>query len=129
MKKVMMRALLSVLLLLSLCAGRSEAADIWVDHWASEKVDVDVYVMEGTLQASASGTGRHFRVSTKEVQDGEVRKIVHWTFSQYESEMWRYETSTMDGSHTTVVTPRNALFEFCMEELGWPYRIEDFWYF
>ena len=35
----------------------------------------------------------------------------------------------MNGTHTTVVTARNQIFEFCMKSLGWSYRIKDVWYY
>lgn len=34
----------------------------------------------------------------------------------------------MDGRHTTVVMPKNRIFEFCMDALGWSYTIKDVWY-
>ena len=41
--------------------------------------------------------------------------------------MWRYETNQMDGSHMTVVSPGDKVFDFCMKKIGWKYRTEDFW--
>ena len=65
----------------------------------------------------------------QEVRNGDLIRIVHWTFSKYKSDMWRYETSTMRGDHTTVVLPKNQIFEFCMDSLGWPYYIKEYWYY
>ena len=103
------------------------AQDFWVAHWQSE--NIDIYVMDDTITSGTSDTGRYFKVSTKFVKNGQLKQVVNWSFSQFRSDMWRYETSTMDGSHTTVVIPRSPLFEFCMDKLGWSYRIVDMWYY
>lgn len=107
-------------LLCSFPASECGAADVWVEHWNSE--NVDIYVMDDTLKSGTSETGKYFDVSTKEVRNGKLQKVVKWSFSKYKSDMWRYETSTMDGTHTTVVIPRSGLFEYCMKKLGWPYQ-------
>ena len=127
MKKLLIAMIFSAASVLSIHAANCEAADVWVDHWNAE--NVDIYVMDETLRNGTSETGRYFKVSTKEVRNGQLQKIINWSFSQYKSDMWRYETSAMDGSHTTVVIPRNGIFEFCMNRLGWSYRIEDYWYY
>ena len=123
-----MRYLLGVLLLVvSFAPNICKAEDVWVDHWQSE--NVDIYVMVETLESGYFSNGRYFNVSTKEVRNGELIKVIEWSFSQINSDFWRYETSTMKGSHTTVVIPENRLFEFCMERLGWDYRIKERWYY
>ena len=50
-----------------------EAKDVWVSHWNSE--NIDVYVMDDTLRSGASDTGKHFKVSTKEIQSSCLIKI------------------------------------------------------
>ena len=102
-----------------------EAKDVWVDHWNSE--NVDIYVMDDTLTSGSSDSIKYFKVSTKEVRNGELIRIVHWNFIKYKSDMWRYETSTMDGTHMTVVLPGNQVFKFCMNALGWPYTVKEHW--
>ena len=102
-----------------------EAKDVWVDHWNSE--NVDIYVMDDTLTTGSSDSIKYFKVSTKEVRNGELIRIVHWNFIKYKSDMWRYETSTMDGTHMTVVLPGNQVFRFCMNALGWPYTVKEHW--
>lgn len=101
------------------------AADIWVAHWNEE--NVDIYVVEETI--SGNSAKDYFSVSTKEVRGGQLLQNVKWEFSKFQNDMWRYETSTMDGTHTTVVIPRNMIFEFCMNRLGWNYKIVDFYYY
>ena len=126
MKKLFLMALLvsaAILLPSYVC----EAKDVWVDHWNSE--NVDIYVMDDTLTSGSSDNIKYFKVSTKEVRNGDLIRIVHWTFSKYKSDMWRYETSTMRGDHTTVVLPRDQIFEFCMDSLSWPYYIKEYWYY
>ena len=103
------------------------AQDVWVAHWQSE--NIDVYATDDTITSGTSDTGKYFSVSTKFVSNGQLQKVVVWKFSQFDSEMWRYETSDMDGSHTTVVIPRSPLFEFCMDKLGWSYKIDDGYYY
>ena len=103
------------------------AQDIWVKQWQSE--NIDVYAMDDTITSGTSDTEKYFSVSTKFVRNGQLQQVVVWKFSKFDSDMWRYETSTMDGSHTTVVIPRSPLFEFCMDKIGWSYKIVDMWYY
>ena len=103
------------------------ATDVWVDHWGSE--NVDIYVMDDTISHGTSSTGRWFNVSTKKVRDGRLLQVIRWEFSQYETDMWRYETNTMDGTHTCAVNTRNRIFEYGMNRIGWPYTIRDWWYY
>ena len=122
MKKFLLPAIFVTLIFTaSICAAK----DIWVDHWESE--GVDVYVMDDTI--IANDAKNNFSVSTKMVHNGELSRVLTWNFSKYQDDMWRYETNSMDGSHTTVVTPRNKIFEFCMKKLGWSYKIVDMWYY
>ena len=122
MKKFLLSTIFVTLIFTSsICAAK----DIWVDHWESE--GVDVYVMDDTI--IANDAKNNFSVSTKMVHNGELSRVLTWNFSKYQDDMWRYETNSMDGSHTTVVTPRNKIFEFCMKKLGWSYKIVDFWYY
>lgn len=103
------------------------AQDIWVEHWNSE--GIDIYAMDDTITSGTSDTGKYFSVTAKFVMNGSLQKVVVWKFSKFRSDMWRYETSDMYGRHTTVVIPRNALFEFCMDKLGWSYKIVNMWYY
>jgi hypothetical protein len=103
------------------------ATDIWVTHW--ENSNVDIYVVEDTLKNISADDNRVFSVSVKEVRGGQLLKNIQWTFIKFAEEFWRYQTDDMDGEHLTVVTPRNDIFEFCMEKLNWAYKIEDLWYY
>ena len=102
------------------------AADVWIAQWNSE--NVDVYALDDTITSGTSDTGRYFKVSTKFVRNGQLLEVVNWSFSKFHDDMWRYETSTMDGRHTTVVIPRSPLFEFCMDRLGWSYTTDGHYY-
>ena len=106
-------------------ANTCAAKDVWVAHWNSE--NVDIYAMDDTITSDTSGD--YFSVSTKFVTNGQLKQVVVWKFSKFRSSMWRYETSTMDGSHTTVVIPRSPLFEFCMNKLGWSYTTDGHYYY
>ena len=105
--------------------GTCAAQDVWMSTYG----DVETYVMDDTITSGTSDNGRYFNVSVKQVKNGQLQKVVIWKFDQFRSSMWRYETSTMDGRHTTVVIPRSPLFEFCMNKLGWSYRIEGSYYY
>ena len=80
-----------------------EAKDVWVERWNYE--NVDIYVMDDTITSGSSGNSKYFNVTVKEVRN------------------------RMKGTHTTVVIPKNQIFEFCMDALGWPYTIKEFWYY
>ena len=124
MRKIFLAAMFVVALTVTqTCAAK----DVWVEHWNSE--NIDVYVMDNTITSGTSNTGKYFKVSTKFVRNGKLQSVVNWSFSKWHDDMWRYETSTMDGSHTTVVMSRNMIFEFCMDRLGWSYRIKDMYYY
>ena len=116
---------LTIFVTLIFTAEICAAKDIWVDNWEGE--GVDVYVMDDTI--IANDAKNNFSVSTKMVHNGQLSRVLNWHFSKYQDDMWRYETDSMDGTHTTVVTPRNKIFEFCMKKLGWSYKIVDFWYY
>ena len=109
-------------------ANTCAAQDVWVDHWGGSD-NVDIYVMDDTIINGTSNTGKYFKVSTKFIKNGQLQNVVNWTFSKWHSDMWRYETNTMSGDHTTVVMAKSPLFEFCIEKLGWSYRIKDNYYY
>lgn len=123
MKKFTLFALL-VTVIFSMSFQNVEAKDVWVEHWSYE--NADIYVMDDTI-APSNSERNYFSVSTKEVRNGKLLKVISWKFSKYKDDMWRYETSTMDGMHTTVVSPGNKVFEFCMNKLGWSYTVKEFW--
>jgi len=127
MKKLILFMMLVAAAVISMPTNSCEAQDVWVEHWNYE--DVDIYVMDDTLKTGTSGTGKFFKVSVKEVRDGELLSVVDWTFSKYKTDMWRYVTSNMRGNNTTVVIPRNQIFEFCMKSLGWSYRLQGSYYY
>lgn len=123
MKKIILAVtLISTLIFsVSICAAK----DIWVDHWQSE--GIDIYVMDDTI--TAGNNQDYFSVSAKKVKNGNLSQVVIWKFSKHCEDMWRYETDTMDGNHTTVVISQNKLFEFCMAKLGWSYSIKNMYYY
>ena len=97
----------------------ASATDVGVARWDSE----DIYVMDDTIFYGTRGDTRWFDVSTKMVKNGQLQEVVRWEFSKYKTDMWRYETNRMGGTHTTVVIPRSNIFEYCMDQIGWPYTI------
>ena len=104
-------------------ASTCEATDCWGDHWNDE--NVDIYVMDDTICHGTTSSGRWFNVVTKKVQNGRLLRTIDWKFSKYKTDMWRYETSTMDGRHTTAVFPDNGVFRYCMNAIGWSYNTSD----
>ena len=85
--------------------------------------------MDDTISYGTRSTGHWFKVSTKLVQGGQLQQVVDWEFSKYKSDMWHYETNTMDGTHTTVVLVHNGVFEYSMKQIGWSYYIRNGWYY
>lgn len=126
MKKIFLAVILALTVFL-IPAKNCAASDIWVESWNDE--GVDIYVVDETIKNISVENNRAFSVSVKEVKGGQLLKNVQWTFSKFSDDFWRYETSEMDGEHLTVVIPRNAIFEFCMEKLGWSFSVVDFWYY
>lgn len=122
MKKILLPVIFATLIF---SASIGAAKDIWVDTWEGE--GVEVYVMDDTIVGNDNRN--YFSVSTKLLHNGKFSRSLTWRFSKFRDDMWRYETNTMDGTHTTVVIPRNKVFEFCMNQLGWSYKIVDMWYY
>ena len=127
MRYFVLLAILTAAMFLSISVNRCEAEDVWVSYGSSK--DIDIYVMDDTIIGDSSDNNKYFKVSVKEVRNDELIRVVDWHFSQYKTDMWRYATSEMDGTHTTAVISKNELFEFCMNKLGWSYRIDDMWYY
>lgn len=101
----------------------AEATDVWVDHWDYE--NVDVYVMDDTISYGTREKVRWFNISTKMVQNGQLQQVIRWEFNKYLTDMWRYQTNTMDRSHATVVIAPNRIFEYGMNQIGWSYYTHD----
>ena len=122
MKKFLSSAMLAVSMLGF--PPHCEATDVWVDHWNYE--DVDIFVMDDTIASDSNAHGRGFTVSTKEVKNGKLQRVINWCFDNGKG--WRYSSSRMDPRITSRVIPRNNIFEFCMNRLGWSYSINNGYY-
>lgn len=107
-------------------ASIAGATDVWVDHWNDE--DVDVYIVDDSLDYGYTSNGKWFSVSTKMVQNGQLNRVVKWKFDKHQDEVWRYFTKKM-RDHWCAVIPQNAIFEYGMNQLGWSYSIRDRWYY
>ena len=125
MKRLVFLVMMVAATMFSVAVNPCEAKDIWVDHW--QNINADIYVMDETLAWEENLEGKFFRVSTKAVQNGKLKNIIKWKYIKHGQEMWRYETNQMGGTHMTVVSPGDKLFNFCMKRIGWTYRTEDFW--
>ena len=127
MRYFVLLAILTATIFLPISVNRCEAEDVWISYGSSK--DIDIYVIDDTIIGDSSDNNKYFNVSVKEVRGDELIEVVNWHFSQYKTDMWRYATSAMDGTHTTAVIAKHELFEFCMNKLGWSYRIDDMWYY
>ena len=125
MKKIL--TIIFALIIFFVPAKNCAAADIWVDYWRDSRIDV--FVIEESLKDVSAPENLAFKVSTKEVRNGQLLQIVQWHFTKLGDDFWRFETSEMDGEHLTVVIPRHAIFEFCMNRLGWNFSAVDSWYY
>lgn len=122
MKKLLSITMLAVFMLIF--APNCEATDVWVEHWNNE--DVDIFVMNDTIVSDSNAYGRGFTVSTKMVKNGKLQGVVNWCFDNVKG--WRYSSSRMAPHITSRVIPRNNIFEFCMNQLGWSYSISNGYY-
>ena len=125
MKRLVILGMMVAATLFSVAVTPCEAKDVWVDRW--QNINADIYVMDETLAWEENLKGKFFRVSTKTVKNGKLKNIIKWKYIKHGQEMWRYETNQMGGSHMTVVSPGDKLFDFCMKRIGWKYRTKDFW--
>ena len=113
MKKFFFAVMFVVTLTLaSTCAAK----DVWVENYNG----VDTYVMDDTITSNTSGNGKSFSVSVKQVRNGQLQKVVTCNYFKYEDDMWREHVK----DHSVVLHPINKVFEFCMNRLGWSYRID-----
>lgn len=97
------------------------AADAWVDHL--KKGNVDLYVIDDTINAGANPD--YFSVSVKYVKKGKLAQIVNWKFNKHKTDSWHYSTVEKNGVKDKILPAPNGIFEFCMNQLGWVYRVED----
>ena len=125
MKRIVFLVMMIAATMFSVAVTHCEAKDVWVDRW--QNINADIYVMDETLAWEENLEGKFFRVSTKTVQNGKLKNIIKWKYIKHGQEMWRYETNQMGGTHITVVSPGDKVFDFCMKRIGWTYRTEDLW--
>ena len=118
MKRIIFAAMLIVTLIF---AGTCAAQDVLVKHRSD---DIDVYVMDDTLRDVPNQNYRCFKVSVKHVKDGNLQRVVNWAYNNFTG-VWHYEIEGTQLDHTNPVIPRDSVFEFCMNLLGWSYRIDD----
>ena len=125
MKRFVFLVMMVAAVMFSLSIAPCEAKDVWVDRWQNS--NADIYVMDETLAWEENLNGKFFRVTTKEVQNGKVKRFIKWKYVKHGQEMWRYETNQMGGTHMTTVSPGDQVFAFCMKCIGWQYRTEELW--
>ena len=116
--KFIFSLLLSATIIFS--ATTCAAADVWVDHL--NKGNVDLYVIEDTINAGANAD--YFSISVKYVKKSKLDKIVNWKFSKHKNDSWHYSTVEKNGVKDKILPAPNGIFEFCMNQLGWSYRVD-----
>ena len=91
------------------------------DVWVSSRNGINVYVMDETIKDTITNyPSRYFDVSIKKVQNGSLLEVESWHYSKVENERWNARCNKYDSS---VLMPRDFVFEFCMKKLGWSYKI------
>lgn len=113
MKRFVFLVMMVAAVMFSLSTALCEAKDVWVDRW--QNTNADIYVMDETLAWEENLNGKFFRVTTKEVQNGKVKRFIKWKYIKHGQEMWRYETNQMGGTHMTTVSPRRQVVCFLYE--------------
>ena len=96
--------------------GTCAAQDVWMSTYG----DVETYVMDDTITSGTSDNGRYFNVSVKQVKNGQLQGVRTFEYLKYEGDMWRMHVK----DHSTPIHPVDKVFEFCMNRLGWSYRID-----
>ena len=110
------------------------AADVWVDHWDSE--NIDIYVVDDTISSKAADSN-HFSAVVKEVRNGRLINQQVWYFNKFKTDFWRYQTEEMRikaaqkgiGAPMSVVCAPNGVFEYCADSLGIYYYIDGYYYY
>lgn len=117
-----LKFIFSLLLLATLIfsAATCAAADVWVDHL--KKGNFDLYIIDDTINAGANPD--YFSISVKYVKKGKLDKIVNWKFSKRKTDSWHYSTVEKNGVKDKILPAPNGIFEFCMNQLGWSYRVD-----
>ena len=95
------------------------------DVLISHKDGIDFYI-DKTITSGTSSTGKYFKVTIKQVQNGKTIKSNEWSFSKWRDDSWRYRTDEMKGN--TSIVYENKTFQFCMKQLGWSYEKANGYY-
>ena len=74
MKRFVFLVMMVAAVMFSLSIAPCEAKDVWVDRWQNS--NADIYVMDETLAWEENLNGKFFRVTTKEVQNGKVKRFI-----------------------------------------------------
>ena len=110
------------------------AADVWVDHWDSE--NIDIYVVDDTISSKAADSN-HFSAVVKEVRNGRLINQQSWYFNKFKTDFWRCQSDEMRikaaqkgvGARMDVVMAPNRVFEYCADSLGIYYYIDGYYYY
>ena len=105
-----MKKILALLIfMLGLQIPNASAEDVWI----STDDEIDTYIVTESIQKDPNV--EMVLVVTKFVRS-EGFKNVDWTFYKL-GDMWRYETSEMDGMHTSVVLDDSLsgkILQYCL---------------
>ena len=83
MKRFVFLVMMVAAVMFSLSIAPCEAKDVWVDRWQNS--NADIYVMDETLAWEENLNGKFFRVTTKEVQNGKVKRFIKWKYVKQKS--------------------------------------------
>ena len=101
---------LLIALLIFMIPNITHAQDIWIYSYDETS---SCYIVSDSIVTRED----EVEVTTKEVCDGKLLMTIDWKFEKI-GEQWRYETSEMDGNHTTVVIEdglSGKILRFCLD--------------
>ena len=133
MKKLLLVPALMLAFFFSTISSVS-AADVWVEHWDSE--NIDIYVVDDTISRKAADS-THFSAVVKEVRNGRLINQQVWYFNKFKTDFWRCQSDEMRikaakkgiGAPMSVVCAPNGVFEYCADSLGIYYSNNNGYYY
>ena len=110
MKRFVFLVMMVAAVMFSLSIAPCEAKDVWVDRWQNS--NADIYVMDETLAWEENLNGKFFRVTTKEVQNGKVKRFIKWKYVKHRGQVvcFLYEAHRLAVSHGRALVLLKPLF-------------------
>ena len=114
MRKLFMVPMLALAFFFATVSSAS-AADVWVDYWPSENVQIYVAGCDGGVTKSG---GIVFSADIKQVRDGQLVSRKRMNFYKDSGDFWRHKY----GTDPRVIV-HDKIFEYCATALGIRYSI------